>query len=56
MRKRKVNFMETLAFYLVERSVGKSIPAFLYKVEQPKDIEKIIEDTFDNNSSKHNIK
>ncbi len=46
MRKKKINCMETLAIYLAERSVNKSIPYFAYKVDKPKNIENIIKENF----------
>lgn len=54
MRKNKINYVEAIAIYLAERSVNKSIPCFIHKVEKPKDIEKVIEKICrnDNNNCK----
>lgn len=49
--KNKINFVEILAIYLAERSVRKSVPSFLHKVEKPKDIEKIMEEIYENSNS-----
>ena len=44
MKKRIMNQMETMAIQLARKSVGKSVPWCMHKVEKPKELEKMLED------------
>lgn len=42
MSKRKYEKMEKVLVYLAEKSVGKSIPITLHKIQKPKKIEDMV--------------
>lgn len=44
MKKRVMNQMKTIAIQLAYRSVGKSVPWYMYKVQKPKELEKMLEE------------
>lgn len=54
MKRRIMNQMETVAIQLAYKSVGKSVPWYMHKVQKPEGLEKMLEemrkDSFENKS------
>lgn len=48
MKERKFNYIEKMAIYFAENSVGKSVPVFCHKVERPQNIERMITEIYKN--------
>lgn len=44
MNRKIMNYMENIAVYLARRSVGKSVPWYMYKVQKPETLEKMLKE------------